>query len=145
MENLVHIHLLVSIIFSILFSISSIETSFSSLNSTYIKQAKERFMSLDPSMLHDPPMPSYTFTIYNRDVFEKSKFKDYDSLLESRLARCHARASYLASTFDDDDIKEGMVPSNDNQIGTNETLTRQHESMLQHFYLVLTKSKISCY
>ncbi|XP_016470697.2 protein ASPARTIC PROTEASE IN GUARD CELL 1-like [Nicotiana tabacum] len=129
MENQFHIHLLVSIIFSILFSVSGNETSFSSLNSTYIKQAKERFMSLDPPKLPDPPMPSYTFTIYNRDVFEKSKFKDYDSLLESRLARCHARASYLASIFDDDDVREGMIPSNDNQIGANETLTRQHDVM----------------
>ncbi|MCD7456544.1 hypothetical protein HAX54_032131 [Datura stramonium] len=54
-------------------------------------------MSLDPTKLPDPLMPSYTFTVYHRDVFEKSKFEDYDSLLESRLARCHARANYLAS------------------------------------------------
>ncbi|XP_019231788.1 PREDICTED: protein ASPARTIC PROTEASE IN GUARD CELL 1-like [Nicotiana attenuata] len=65
-------------------------------------------MSLDPSKISDPPMPSYTFTLYNRDVLEKSKFKDYDSLLTSRLARCHARASYLSSFFEDDNnIKEG--------------------------------------
>ncbi|MCD9639258.1 hypothetical protein HAX54_023666 [Datura stramonium] len=57
-------------------------------------------MSLDPTKLPDPAMPSYTFTIYHRDVFEKSKFKDYDSLIESRLARCHARASYLASVHE---------------------------------------------
>ncbi|KAK4337585.1 hypothetical protein RND71_042072 [Anisodus tanguticus] len=59
-------------------------------------EARKRFMSLDPTMLPDPPMPSYTFTVYHRDVFEKSKFKQYDSLLENRLSRGHARASYLA-------------------------------------------------
>ncbi|KAF3622673.1 putative aspartic proteinase nepenthesin-2-like [Capsicum annuum] len=53
-------------------------------------------MSLDPMKLPDPPLPSYTFTIYHRDIFEKSNFKNYDSLLESRLAQCHARARYLA-------------------------------------------------
>ncbi|KAK4337584.1 hypothetical protein RND71_042071 [Anisodus tanguticus] len=58
-------------------------------------------MSLDPTKLPDPPMPSYTFSIYHRDVFEKSKFKNYYSLLESRLARCHARANYLASVLVD--------------------------------------------
>ncbi|XP_015081191.1 aspartyl protease family protein 2-like [Solanum pennellii] len=63
-------------------------------------QARKRFMSLDPTKLPDPPMPSYTFTVYHRDVFEKSKFKDYDSLLDNRLARCHARASYLASILE---------------------------------------------
>ncbi|MCD7456546.1 hypothetical protein HAX54_032133 [Datura stramonium] len=64
-------------------------------------------MSLDPSKLPDPPMPSYTFTIYHRDVFEKSKFKNYDSLLENRLARCQARADYLASIFEDvNNVKE---------------------------------------
>ncbi|PHT75236.1 hypothetical protein T459_18758 [Capsicum annuum] len=54
-------------------------------------------------------MPTYSFSIYHRDIFEKSKFKDYDSLLDNRIARCNARASYLASTFEDDhcDVKEG--------------------------------------
>ncbi|XP_047258332.1 protein ASPARTIC PROTEASE IN GUARD CELL 1-like [Capsicum annuum] len=66
-------------------------------------------MSIDPTKLSDPPMPTYSFSIYYRDVFEKSKFKDYNSLLDNRIARCNARASYLASTFEDDhcDVKEG--------------------------------------
>ncbi|XP_019228633.1 PREDICTED: aspartic proteinase nepenthesin-2-like [Nicotiana attenuata] len=72
-------------------------------------------MSIDPTKLPDPPMPSYTFTIYHRDIFEKSKFKDYDSLLENRLARGHARASSLASVIE-----------NGNGIGENETLARQY-------------------
>ncbi|XP_055824474.1 protein ASPARTIC PROTEASE IN GUARD CELL 1-like [Solanum dulcamara] len=52
-------------------------------------------------------MPSYTFTVYHRDVFEKSKFKDYDSLLENRIARCHARASYLASVVESQNGAQG--------------------------------------
>ncbi|PHU10928.1 hypothetical protein BC332_17858 [Capsicum chinense] len=65
-------------------------------------------MSLDPSTLQDPPMSSFTFSIYHRGVFEKSKFKDYDSLLINMLDRSEARASYLASIFDDDrDVKKG--------------------------------------
>nr|XP_025887724.1 protein ASPARTIC PROTEASE IN GUARD CELL 2-like [Solanum lycopersicum] len=65
-------------------------------------------MSLDPSKLLDPPMPSYAFTIYHRDVFEKSKFKNYDSLLKNRLARCEDRANYIASILDDNNnVEEG--------------------------------------
>ncbi|KAH0654831.1 hypothetical protein KY285_029713 [Solanum tuberosum] len=64
-------------------------------------------MSLDPTKLPDPPMPSYTFTVYHRDVFEKSKFKDYDSLLENRLARCNARAKYLASVLESQNGAQG--------------------------------------
>ncbi|MCD9639267.1 hypothetical protein HAX54_023675, partial [Datura stramonium] len=82
------------------------EKSFSPLNSSYIMEAKKRFMSIDPTKLLDPPMPSYTFTIYNRDLFEKSKFKDYDSILESRLARCQARADYLASILENGNAHE---------------------------------------
>ncbi|MCD7456540.1 hypothetical protein HAX54_032127 [Datura stramonium] len=63
-------------------------------------------MSIDPTKLLHPPMPSYTFTIYNRDLFEKSKFKDYDSLFESRLARCQARADYLASILENGNAHE---------------------------------------
>ncbi|WMV36460.1 hypothetical protein MTR67_029845 [Solanum verrucosum] len=59
-------------------------------------EARKRFMSFDTTKLLDPPRPSYTFSIYNRDLFEKSKFKDYDSLLEHRLARSQARANHLA-------------------------------------------------
>ncbi|XP_009763580.2 aspartic proteinase nepenthesin-2-like [Nicotiana sylvestris] len=117
MENFLYIHLLMSIIFSILLVVLGNEKYFSPLNSTSIKKAKERFMSIDPTKLRDPPMPSYTFTIYHRDVFKKSKFKDYDSLLENRLARSHARASSLASIIE-----------NENRIGENETLTRQHNA-----------------
>ncbi|XP_047261810.1 protein ASPARTIC PROTEASE IN GUARD CELL 1-like [Capsicum annuum] len=65
-------------------------------------------MSLDPSKLQDPLMPSYTFTIYHSGIFEKSKFKDYDSLLINMLDRSEVRASYLASIFEDDrDVKKG--------------------------------------
>ncbi|XP_059290035.1 aspartic proteinase CDR1-like [Lycium ferocissimum] len=79
-------------------------------------EAKERFMSIDPTKLPDPPMPSYTFTIYNRDLFERSKFKNYDSLLESKLARGRARANYSASILE-----------NGKAIGANGTLTRPHD------------------
>ncbi|OIT28930.1 protein aspartic protease in guard cell 1 [Nicotiana attenuata] len=82
-------------------------------------------MSLDSTKLPDPPMPSHTFTIYHRDVFEKSNFLDYDSLLESRIARCHARASHLASIFDDG--SDG-VTRNDNKNDANASLTRQQDA-----------------
>ncbi|XP_060171496.1 protein ASPARTIC PROTEASE IN GUARD CELL 1-like [Lycium barbarum] len=112
MEKFLHTFLSISIVFSILLVVLGNEP----LNSTYIMEAKKRFMSIDPTKLPDPPMPSYTFTIYNRDLFEKSKFKDYDSLLESRTARCQARANYLASI-----LKNGSA------IGANETLTRPQD------------------
>ncbi|XP_055824472.1 protein ASPARTIC PROTEASE IN GUARD CELL 1-like [Solanum dulcamara] len=35
-------------------------------------------MSLDPFKLSDPPMSSYTFAIYHRDIFGKSNFKDFE-------------------------------------------------------------------
>nr|XP_009605494.1 protein ASPARTIC PROTEASE IN GUARD CELL 1-like [Nicotiana tomentosiformis] len=82
-------------------------------------------MSLDSTKLPDPPMSSHTFTIYHRHVFEKSNFKDYDSLLESRIARCHARASYLASIFYDGN---DVVTPNDNQNDANAGLTRQQDA-----------------
>ncbi|PHU11170.1 hypothetical protein BC332_18100 [Capsicum chinense] len=50
-----------------------------------------------------------------KDLFEKSKFNDYDSLPESKLARCQARADHLAS-----------ILANGNVIGANGTLTRPH-------------------
>ncbi|XP_049370675.1 aspartyl protease family protein 2-like [Solanum verrucosum] len=76
-------------------------------------EARKRFMSIDPTKIPDPPMPSYTFALYNRGLFEKSKFKDYDSLLENRLARSQARAKNLA-----------MILENSNMIGENGTRTR---------------------
>nr|XP_016507840.1 PREDICTED: protein ASPARTIC PROTEASE IN GUARD CELL 2-like [Nicotiana tabacum] len=82
-------------------------------------------MSLDSTKLPDPPMSCHTFTIYHRHVFEKSNFKDYDSLLESRIARCHARASYLASIFYDGN---DVVTPNDNQNDANAGLTRQQDA-----------------
>ncbi|CAN4113340.1 unnamed protein product [Withania somnifera] len=78
-------------------------------------EARKEFMSIDPTKLPDPPMPSYTFSIYSRGLFEKSKFKDYDSLLKNRLTRCQARANHLAS-----------ILNNGNMIGANGTLTRPH-------------------
>ena len=105
MEKILHFHLFTSIIFSILLVVlgNTNKNSLSPLNSTYIMQTRKRFMSIDPTKLPDPPMPSYTFTVHHRDVFEKSKFKDYDSLLENRFARCYARASYLASVLESQD------------------------------------------
>ncbi|XP_019070219.2 aspartic proteinase nepenthesin-1-like [Solanum lycopersicum] len=117
MEKFLHIHLLISIIFSILIVVLGYEKSFSFLNSSYIKDARERFMSFDTTNFLDPPRPSYTFSIYNRALFEKSKFKDYDSLLESKLARSQARANHFASILE-----------NGNSIGANGTQTRPHES-----------------
>ncbi|KAM3269856.1 hypothetical protein P3S67_029762 [Capsicum chacoense] len=72
-------------------------------------------MSIDPTKLADPPMSSYIFTLFNRHLFGKSKFKDYDSLLESKLAHCQARANHLTS-----------ILANGNVIGSNRTLTRPH-------------------
>ncbi|KAM3220863.1 hypothetical protein P3L10_020131 [Capsicum annuum] len=73
-------------------------------------------MSIDRMKLPDPPMPSYTLTIYNLYLFEKSKFKDYDSLLGNRFAGCQARANHLASVLENGDA-----------ISANGTLVRPHD------------------
>ncbi|KAM3220738.1 protein ASPARTIC PROTEASE IN GUARD CELL 1-like [Capsicum annuum] len=75
-------------------------------------EARKRFMSIDLTKLPDPPRPSYTFTLFSRDLFEKSKYKNYDSLLKSKLSRSQARVSHLASIF-----------GNGNSIGANGNLT----------------------
>ncbi|KAK4712921.1 hypothetical protein R3W88_018828 [Solanum pinnatisectum] len=72
-------------------------------------------MSIDTTKLLDPPRPSYTFSIYNRDLFEKSKFKDYDSLLENRFTSSQAIANHVASILE-----------NGNVFGVNGALTRPH-------------------
>ncbi|KAM3336843.1 hypothetical protein P3S68_032543 [Capsicum galapagoense] len=100
MEKFLQIHLLISIIFSICLVVFGREKTFLSLNSSYIMEARERFMSIDLTKLPDPPRPSYTFTLFSRDLFEKSNFKDYDSLLENKLSRTRARVSDLASILD---------------------------------------------
>ncbi|KAM3338822.1 hypothetical protein P3S68_030908 [Capsicum galapagoense] len=115
MEKFLQIHLLISIIFSIFQLVFGNEKSLLSLNSSYILEARKRFMSIDLTKLPDPPMPSFTFTIFSRDLFEKSKFKDYDSLLESKLSRTKARVSHLAS-----------ILGNGNSIGANGNLTQPH-------------------
>ncbi|PHU20109.1 hypothetical protein BC332_11260 [Capsicum chinense] len=76
-------------------------------------EARKFFMSIDLTKLPDPPMSSYSFTLFSRYLFEKSKFKDYCSLLESKLSHSQARVSHLASILE-----------NGNSIGANETLTR---------------------
>ncbi|KAF3647282.1 putative aspartic proteinase nepenthesin-2-like [Capsicum annuum] len=73
-------------------------------------------MSIDPTKLLDPPMPSYTLTIYNLYLFEKSKFKDYDSLLGNRFTSWQARANHLASVLENGDA-----------ISANGTLVRPHD------------------
>ncbi|KAM3238147.1 protein ASPARTIC PROTEASE IN GUARD CELL 1-like [Capsicum annuum] len=78
-------------------------------------EARNFFMSIDLTKLPDPPMSSYSFTLFSRYLFEKSKFKDYYSLLESKLSRSQARVSHLTSILE-----------NGNSIGANETLTRTH-------------------
>ncbi|PHT42146.1 hypothetical protein CQW23_16171 [Capsicum baccatum] len=78
---------------------------------SYIMEARKRFMFIDLTNLSDPPRPSYTFTLFSRNLFEKSKYKDYDSLLESKLSRSQARVSHLASIF-----------GNGNSIGANGNL-----------------------
>nr|XP_009588117.1 protein ASPARTIC PROTEASE IN GUARD CELL 1-like [Nicotiana tomentosiformis] len=44
-------------------------------------------MALDISNLSYHSTSSYSFPLYHRDVFEKSEFKDYDSLLDARFAQ----------------------------------------------------------
>ncbi|KAM3269857.1 hypothetical protein P3S67_029763 [Capsicum chacoense] len=112
MDKFLHIHLLISIIFSIFLVVFGNEKSLLSLNSSYIMEARERFMSIDVTKLPDPPMSSYSFTLFNRYLFEKSKFKDYYSLLKSKLSRSQARVSHLASILE-----------NGNSIGANGNLT----------------------
>ncbi|PHT45271.1 hypothetical protein CQW23_14429 [Capsicum baccatum] len=74
-------------------------------------------MYVDSTKIPDPPMPSYTVFIYSHNLFEKSKFKDYDSILESKLAHCQARVNSLAS-----------ILANGNAIGENGSLTRLHDT-----------------
>ncbi|KAF3626449.1 hypothetical protein FXO38_29241 [Capsicum annuum] len=83
-------------------------------------------MSIDPTKLPDPPIPYYTLTIYNLYLFEKSKFKDYDSLLGNRFAGRQARANNLASVLE-----------NGYAISANGTLVRIHD---EHESKVATKS-----
>ncbi|PHU10913.1 hypothetical protein BC332_17843 [Capsicum chinense] len=73
-------------------------------------------MSIDPTKLLDPRMPSYTLTIYNLYLVEKSKFKNYDSLLGNRFAGCQARANNL-----------GSVLENGDAICANGTLVKLHD------------------
>ncbi|WMV38442.1 hypothetical protein MTR67_031827 [Solanum verrucosum] len=77
-------------------------------------EARKRFMSIDPTKIPDPPMPSYTFALYNRGLFEKSKFKDYDSLLENRLARSQARAKNLAMILENSNMIDKSKRDNGN-------------------------------
>uniref|UniRef100_A0A3Q7EUM2 Peptidase A1 domain-containing protein n=1 Tax=Solanum lycopersicum TaxID=4081 RepID=A0A3Q7EUM2_SOLLC len=94
MENFLYVTLLLVIISNI--SVSSNANFHLSLNYTSILQARKNFMSLDTSNLsYDSPY-SYSLPIYHRDVFEKSDFKDYDSLLDARLARCMERSVNLS-------------------------------------------------
>ncbi|PHT75343.1 hypothetical protein T459_18865 [Capsicum annuum] len=89
-------------------------------------------MSIDPTKLSDPPMPSYTLTIYNLYLFEKSKFKDYDSFLRNRFAGCQARANHLASVLENGDA-----------ISKNGTLVRphdEHESKVANENVLVTTS-----
>ncbi|PHT42313.1 hypothetical protein CQW23_16338 [Capsicum baccatum] len=72
--------------------------------------------SIDPTKIPDPPIPSYTLTIYNLYLFEKSKFKDYDSLLGIRFAGYQARANHLASVLENGDA-----------ISANGILVRPHD------------------
>ncbi|XP_070018849.1 protein ASPARTIC PROTEASE IN GUARD CELL 1-like [Nicotiana sylvestris] len=134
MENFIYIHLLMSMIFSILFVVSGNEKPILvPLNYTSIMQTRNFFMSIDSSNLPDPPMPSYTFTLYHRDVFEKSNFKDYDSMLRARLARGHTRASYLASVFENgNNVKEGIVRGR----ATGLTTTHSAEGELVASFLI---------
>uniref|UniRef100_M1DF87 Aspartyl protease family protein n=2 Tax=Solanum tuberosum TaxID=4113 RepID=M1DF87_SOLTU len=71
-------------------------------------------MSFDITKLVDPPMPSYTFALYSRDLFEKSKFKDYDSLLENKIARSQARAKHLAWILESGNVTRPHESKRDN-------------------------------
>ncbi|XP_055824478.1 aspartyl protease AED1-like [Solanum dulcamara] len=73
------------------------EKSYFKVNYTALKQARKAFMAFDTSNLQDPPMPPKSFSVYHLDLFEKSKFKDYDSVFNNRLAQDHVRATYLSS------------------------------------------------
>ncbi|KAG5593876.1 hypothetical protein H5410_035108 [Solanum commersonii] len=96
-----HLLLITLIIMSMLHlnSLASLinEKSYFKVNSTALKQARKAFMAFDTSNLQDPPMPPKSFSVYHLDLFEKSKFKDYDSVFNNRLSQDDARATYLSS------------------------------------------------
>ncbi|CAN4112594.1 unnamed protein product [Withania somnifera] len=69
-------------------------------------------MSLDTSNLsYHSPFP-YSLPLNHRDVFKKSKFKDYDSLLDARLARCSGRSeiSFSMSEYSSDQVHPIITP-----------------------------------
>nr|XP_009773449.1 PREDICTED: protein ASPARTIC PROTEASE IN GUARD CELL 1-like [Nicotiana sylvestris]XP_016445367.1 PREDICTED: protein ASPARTIC PROTEASE IN GUARD CELL 1-like [Nicotiana tabacum] len=86
-------------------------------------------MSFDISKLQDPPMLSYSFSVYHIDVFEKSKFTDYDSVLTNRLAQDHARATYLASKFKYRDTEIKKDPDFQEKYAHN--LSKNHDQTLK--------------
>ncbi|KAF3660659.1 hypothetical protein FXO38_12071 [Capsicum annuum] len=89
-------------------------------------------MSIDPTKVPDPLIPYYTLTIYNLYLFEKSKFKDYDSLLGNRFTGRQARANNLASVLE-----------NGYAISANGTLVRihdEHESKVANEKVPVTTS-----
>lgn len=98
---MVHLLLITLILMSMLHlnSLASLinEKSYFKVNSTALKQARKAFMAFDTSNLQDPPMPPKSFSVYHLDLFEKSKFKDYDSVFNNRLSQDDARATYLSS------------------------------------------------
>ncbi|XP_016445366.2 protein ASPARTIC PROTEASE IN GUARD CELL 1-like [Nicotiana tabacum] len=105
------------------------EKSYFKINSSSIKQARKAFMSFDISKLQDPPMPSYSFSVYHIDVFEKSKFNDYESMLTHRLAQDHARATYLASKLKYRDTKIKKDPDFQEKYARN--LSKNHDQDLK--------------
>ncbi|TMW88904.1 hypothetical protein EJD97_017933 [Solanum chilense] len=95
--------LLITLILMSMFHLNSFasnlinEKSYFKVNSTALKQARKAFMAFDTSNLQDPPMPPKSFSVYHLDLFEKSKFKDYDSVFNNRLSQDNASATYLSS------------------------------------------------
>ncbi|PHT41938.1 hypothetical protein CQW23_20792 [Capsicum baccatum] len=109
------LHVVAVALLLVLFSdilVATNENIHHSLNYTSILQARKDFMSLDISNLsYHSPFP-YSLPLYHRDVFEKSKFKDYDSLLDARLARSVERSEMLSSMseYSPDDLSHPDNP-----------------------------------
>ncbi|MCE0481873.1 hypothetical protein HAX54_039970 [Datura stramonium] len=77
-------------------------------------------MALDTSNLSydSPSSSSYSLPLYHRDVFEKSEFKDYDSLLDARLARCIERSEILFSMSEPYSSDQNSTSGGDSPIAT---------------------------
>ncbi|PHU10914.1 hypothetical protein BC332_17844 [Capsicum chinense] len=102
--------------------------------------------STDPTKLPDPLMPSYALTIYNLYLFEKSKFKEYDSLLGNTFAGCQARANHLALVLENGDTisANGTLINNPLYVSPNSKTYRKLDCLVERRNCEITNKEYDC-